>query len=174
MAVELHLLTVVVRKAALARMPEEAQALARSMLTSSPDLFREDVHLAATSFMGPGDVGDFLKGLRDLGFPELPAPEAWTNLAVVDQFEGPTLPALWLQWAPPFHWEGVNPFDLLGGVEVLIHARVPRTRAEIPRVWLDGQPEGSLSEVPYLAADPDLRGAFWYQRRNPDLEGSQG
>ena len=167
MSVELHLLTVVVRKDALETMPVIAREQVLTALQAAPDLFREDAYLAATSFMGPRDVGDFLGSLFELGFPGSSDRGTWTNLAVVDQFEGPTQPALWLQWAPPFAWEEINPFELFGGRSVVRQAAIPSSKDKIPRLWLDGELEGELSEVPYLAREPEARGRFYYMRNNP-------
>lgn len=136
MPVEIHFITAVVRKDAVARLHPEDAALVLKALRWDPDLFREDGHLLATEFASGDEAAAFVADLEEAGILWGEAGADGTAVAVdavvVDQRTGPTLPCPWLR------------VETLDGIPA---ARVPEDR------------DGPLAPVPYLAAEPSLREA---------------
>ncbi len=66
MSLEVQYLTVVVRKEALAALEPEVEAAIRQAW-GGDEIFREDDHLLATTFMGPQGVAPFVEALEALG-----------------------------------------------------------------------------------------------------------
>jgi hypothetical protein len=134
MAVEIHFITAVVRKDAVARLHPEDAALVRKALGWEPDFLREDAHLLATEFASAEEAAAFVTDLEEAGIlwseegPDGTAVAA--DAVVVDQHAGPTLPCPWL---------------VVEAVEGLPAAR------------LLGDDELRVAPVPYLAEDPTLR-----------------
>lgn len=78
----------------------------------------EDDNLTRVGFMTPDDVHQWLNFLGRTPGLTLATDDRWIDVAVVDQFRGPTAPCEWLEFA---------------------------REAELSRVWLHGLPEGALS-----------------------------
>ncbi len=93
MAVETIYLSVVVRQAAAMALDEARWEIMRRLFAWQPTWFREDEHLAATTFMNPREVRRFGEAL-----------EARTGLmrgadwVVVDMQSGPLESVPWLAW----------------------------------------------------------------------------
>lgn len=136
MPVEIHFITAVVRKDAVARLHPGDAALVRKALAWDADLLREDAHLLATEFASAEEAAAFVADLEEAGilWTEAGADGAVVagDAVVVDQRTGPTLPCPWLV------------LEQLRGIQAA------RFR---------GDEDGALAEVPYLAADPALREA---------------
>lgn len=158
MAVEIHFITVLLRKDALARLPQPAQARLAARMRDSREICREDLNLLATDYMNPADAEATLELIREAGLEtvvdEGPT-AAWGDAAVVDALAGPTLPVPWLEFRPEFAGPWLPDF---GPATHLISVPAPKTLEDVPRAWLKGQPEGELAEVPFLAG-----GARWQQ-----------
>jgi len=134
MSVEIHFITALVRKDALARLHREDAALVLKALRWEPDFFREDAHLMATEFAEASEARDFVEDLDEAGIQWIDEGPDGVKVAVdavlVDQETGPTVPCPWLEQA----WIG-----------------------EIPAGHLRGREAGDLAQVPYLQAEPGLR-----------------
>ncbi len=92
MAIEIGFISVVVRKEALDALSPSAREVADRMLRWRPEWFREDAHLAATTFMAPSNTRSFCEALQPR--TGLVMGQDWT---VVDMFDGPCMEADWLQ-----------------------------------------------------------------------------
>ncbi|MFN8010225.1 MAG: hypothetical protein U0P81_02355 [Holophagaceae bacterium] len=135
MAVEIHFITALVRKDAVARLHREDAALVQKALRWEAGLFREDEHLLATEFASGQEAAAFVADLEEAGVLWLEAGPDGAQVArdavLVDQRTGPTLPCPWLE---------------LAEVEGL------------PAAHLRGRPAGSLVQAPWFLADPAQRG----------------
>jgi hypothetical protein len=80
--------------------------------------FCADEHLTRVGFMHPNDVSRQIDHLAASGLTPADEDEVFVDLAVIDQFEGPTLPCPWIEWT--------------------------RTDA-ITRAWLSGTEPGELA-----------------------------
>lgn len=157
MSIEVQFYTVVVRREALDRLPPEAK---RQFLATwgNDDIFREDAHLVATGFMNPRDVEACADQMEALGLRVRDEDGAFLDLAVVQEGFGTPFPCPWLTLS----WEGKSMQEtqaelqgMFGGGTHLIS--LGKKKAGIPHCWHKDFPPGSLSEVPFLKAKPELR-----------------
>lgn len=153
MSVEIHHVTVIVRRDALERLGPEGSAMALAVVRDAEAIFREDRHLLATDYMNPKDAEDALERLRESG----PCPYlgeatdwSWNEVAVVDMLTGPTLPAPWLSCWP----ETFRPLEPeMGSGTYFVELPPAGSLDVVPRAWLRGFEEGPLAEVPFLAGE---------------------
>lgn len=134
MAVEIHFITALVRKDAVARLHREDAALVLKALRWEPDFFREDAHLAATEFASAEEASAFVEDLDEAGIQWVDEGPDGNRVALdavlVDQSAGPTVPCPWL---------------------------VLEEVAGLPAAHLRGREVGELAQVPYLQAEPEMR-----------------
>ena len=134
MSVELHFITAIVRKDAVARLHKEDAALVMKALRWDDDLFREDAHLLATEFASGDEATAFVEDLDEAGIQWVDAGPEGAQVALdavlVDQSAGPTVACPWL------------------AVEAV---------AGLPAAHLRGRDAGELAQVPFLEAAPELR-----------------
>jgi hypothetical protein len=134
MSIEIHFITALVRKDALARLHKEDAALVMAALRWDPDFYREDAHLMATEFATIEEATAFVEDLDEAGICWVEEGPGGAQVAMdavlVDQNTGPTIPCPWLEL---------------------------EEEAGIPAAHLRGRDIGALAQVPYLEADPDLR-----------------
>lgn len=157
-SVEIHFITVLLRKDALDRLPQPTQARLAARMRDSKEIGREDLNLLATDYMNPADAEATLELIREAGLQTVvgEGPTAvWGDAAVVDALTGPTLPVPWLEFSPGF----AGPLrPNFGPGTHIVSLPTPKTLDDVPRAWLKGQPEGELAEVPFLIGD-----ARWQQ-----------
>ena len=134
MAVEIHFITALVRKDAVARLHREDAALVLKALRWEPDFFREDAHLLATEFASGEEASAFMEDLDEAGLQGVMAGPEGAEVAVdavlVDQTQGPLVACTWLE------------LEEVSG---------------LPAARLRGREPGELAQVPYLEAEPELR-----------------
>jgi hypothetical protein len=134
MPVEIHFITAVVRKDALAGLHPEDAALVRKALGWDPDFLREDASLIATEFASGEEAAAFVSDLEEAGilWQETAADGSGqaADAVLVDQRAGPVLPCPWL---------------------------VLETVEGLPAARLAGDPDPKVVQVPCLAAEPSLR-----------------
>ena len=134
MSVELHFITAIVRKDAVARLHKEDVALVMKALRWEPDFYREDSHLMATEFASGEEATAFVEDLDEAGIQWIDEGPDGAQVALdavlVDQSAGPTVACPWLAME-----------------EV----------AGLPAAHLRGRDSGELAQVPFLQADPELR-----------------
>jgi hypothetical protein len=119
MSVLCEAISVIVPRDVLERLwPGGVEAYAASIPNRT---FCADGRLTRVGFMHPNDVGHHLNGLAAAGLTTADEHEVFVDLAVVDQFEGPTRPCAWLEW------ERVE---------------------QITRAWLSGSEPGELATPP--------------------------
>jgi hypothetical protein len=134
MSIEIHFITAIVRKDAVARLHKEDVALVMKALRWDQGLFREDANLMATEFASGDEARAFAEDLDEAGIqwveegPE--GAQVAMDAVMVDQNTGPTVPCPWIDLA-----------NLAG----------------IPAASVRGRDAGPLAQVPYLEAEPELR-----------------
>lgn len=93
MAIEIAFLSVILRNGALAHADPQRSAVVQTLFHWEREWFREDAHLAGTTFMCPADVRAFGRALEQR--TGLVRGADW---AVVDMLLGPISPTPWLEF----------------------------------------------------------------------------
>jgi hypothetical protein len=156
-SIEVQFYTVVIRREALDRLPDGAKKQFFATWGSG-EIFREDEHLVATGFMNPRDVRSFVDEVESLGLRTRNKDGAFLDLAVVQEGFGTPFPCPWLALG----WEGKSMQETQAELQSLFASGtriicLGRRQAGIPHCWHKAFPPGSLAEVPFLKAKPELR-----------------
>ncbi len=157
MGIEVQYYTLVIRKDALEKLAPPALETCLQRCGSGGEIFRQDEHLIATSFMGPGDVELCLSDLQSLGLRLADAQGAFLDMAIVQESFGIPRPCSWLDlsWAPRSMEAFQKETEEMIGAGTQI---VELGGGSLPdHCWLSGFPPGELAEVPFLKAEPGLR-----------------